>query len=199
MNSKAKIRSGIPDLIIPGTENQDDRPVLTSFMEERVDVLNRYFASVFTKEDNNACTIEDWELLYPLDDLTITPDQVQKRLKDLNPSKSPDNIHPRLLKEMSVVLSEPLSILFNTSLKEGTLQSEWKCGNMSAIHKKGSNKDPGNYRPVSLTSIACKVLEALVQEHIMKHMTQNELFSTQQFRFLPGHSTTLQLLRVLDD
>ena len=138
--------------------------MLTSSMEERVEVLNRYFASVFTKEDNNASKIEDWELQYPLNDLTITPDQVQKRLRDLYPSKSPgpDNIHPGLLKEMSVVLSEALSILFNTSLKEDTLPSEWKCGNVSAIHKKGSKKDPGNHRLVSLTSIACKILEALV-------------------------------------
>ena len=74
-------------------------------------------------------------------------------------------------------------------------------GNMqksTAIFKKGEKKKPNNYRPVSLTSIPCKVMESIIRDQIMKHMKRNNLFSNKQFGFLDGRSTVLQLLIVLD-
>ena len=67
-----------------------------------------------------------------------------------------------------------------------------------ALFKKGDKSDPGNYRPVSLTSIACKMMEKLVRNQIVEHMKRNKLFSKKQFGFISGRSTTLQLLLVLD-
>ena len=71
-------------------------------------------------------------------------------------------------------------------------------GRISAIFKKGNRKKAGNYRPVSLTSITCKCMEQCVKDHIVNHMTRNKLFSTQQFGFIKGRSTVLQLLNVMD-
>ena len=104
-----------------------------------------------------------------------------------------DGVHPRLLKELSNHLCKPLARLFNNSLAVGELPKEWKQGRISAIFKKGNRKKPGNYRPVSLTSIICKCME-----HCVNHMTRNKLFSTQQFSFSKGRSTVLQLLNVMD-
>jgi hypothetical protein len=75
-----------------------------------------------------------------------------------------------------------------------------KIGNdyVVALFKKGDKSDPGNYRPVSLTSIACKMMEKLVRNQIVEHMKRNELFSKKQFGFVSGRSMTLQLLLVLD-
>jgi hypothetical protein len=56
----------------------------------------------------------------------------------------------------------------------------------------------GNYRPVSLTSVVCKLLEKIIREHIKKHMKVNKSFSNKQFGFISGRSTSLQLLEVLD-
>ena len=64
--------------------------------------------------------------------------------------------------------------------------------------KKGNRRSPMNYRPVSLTSIVCKLLESLVREEIMSHMRSNKLFSPYQYGFIDKRSTTLQLLYVLD-
>jgi hypothetical protein len=69
---------------------------------------------------------------------------------------------------------------------------------VSAIYKKGSKKNPANYRPVSLTSVACKQLEKIVRTRILRHMTDNSLISERQHGFLPGRSTTTQLLQVFD-
>jgi limonene-1,2-epoxide hydrolase len=75
----------------------------------------------------------------------------------------------------------------------------YKEGNITALFKKGDKTEPGNYRPVSLTSVICKTMEKLVRETIVKHMSANKLFSNKQFGFISGRSTTLQLLKVMDE
>ena len=55
-----------------------------------------------------------------------------------------------------------------------------------------------NYRPVSLTSIPCKVMESFVRDHMIEHMIKEDLLSDNQFGFLKGRSTGLQLLNVLN-
>ena len=52
----------------------------------------------------------------------------------------------------------------------------WKLGNIVALFKKGAKTDPGNYRPVSLTSIICKLMEKLVRNQIVSPMTKSKLF-----------------------
>ena len=66
------------------------------------------------------------------------------------------------------------------------------------MFKKGNRSMAGNYRPVSLTSVVCKLLKKIIREHIIKYMKVNKLFSNKQFGFIPGRSTSLQLLEVLD-
>ena len=41
-------------------------------------------------------------------------------------------------------------------------------------------------------------MEQCVKDHIVNHMTRNKLFSMQQFSFIKGRSTVLQLLTVID-
>ena len=115
----------------------------------------------------------------------------------ISKSPGPDNFHSRVLRELSSVLSAPLSIIYNTSITSGTIPGEWKCAILTALFKKGDRKIAGNYRPISLTCI-CKVLESVVRENIVNHMKQNKLFSKKQFGFISGHSTVLQLVQVLD-
>ena len=64
--------------------------------------------------------------------------------------------------------------------------------------KKGNKSQAKNYRPVSLTSVVCKIMEKIIREHIIKHMKVNGLFSKKQYGFISGRSTTLQLLEVID-
>jgi hypothetical protein len=75
------------------------------------------------------------------------------------------------------VITEPLTIIFNVSKDTGIVPNIWKLGNIVSLFKKGAKTDPGNYRPVSLTSIICKLMEKLVKNQIVSHMTKNKLFS----------------------
>ena len=55
---------------------------------------------------------------------------------------------------------------------------------------------PGNYRPVSLTSIICKVVELLVQDHV-HHMISNQLLTDNQHSFIHGCSCATNPLAVI--
>jgi len=89
--------------------------------------------------------------------------------------------------------------LFETSYKLGQLPADWKIGNITAIFKKGNKSDPSNYRPISLTSTVCKVMESIIRDHVMQFFFQNKYFSKNQFGFIKGRSTALQLLCIVDE
>ena len=196
---KLKTRAGIPDLVKPGTEKN---PVYISDDKGKAEAYLEYFGSVFTKEPDGDEMPEFEERQYAeaLRDIEITPEIVLKKLKKLKKSKSPgpDSMHPRVLNEISASVSLPLSIIFNTSVSTMSLPQQWKHANISAIYKKGKRTLPSNYRPVSLTCIACKVLESIIRDSVIAHMNLNQLFSQKQFGFLSKRSTVLQLIRVLD-
>ena len=127
----------------------------------------------------------------------ITKDMVKRELRNLNPSKAfgPDEIHPKLLIDH---LCEPITILMNKSLDEGYLPMDWKTAHISPIYKKGDKSTPANYRPVSLTSIICKMMESILRKSIMNHLECENLLSTMQHGFVNKRSTTTQLLWYLD-
>ena len=133
--------------------------------------------------------------------INITEEMVKKKLSKLKICKSPgpDGLHPRVLKELTDVIYKPLYLIYLFSLDKGQLPEDWRSANITAIFKKGKRQVTANYRPVSLTSIACKMLESIVREQIIDFMKENKLFSNKQFGFIGGRSTTLQLLRVLDN
>ncbi|XP_065661930.1 uncharacterized protein LOC136084814 [Hydra vulgaris] len=58
--------------------------------------------------------------------------------------------------------------------------------------------EPLNYRPVSLTSIPCKVMEAFIKEEIMTHLMENKLPSKNQHGFVKNKACVTNLLETLD-
>ena len=137
--------------------------------------MNEFFISVFTRDNITSMPeFPDQEYSSPLTDITITPEEVKKMLDNLNPNKSPgpDGIHPRVVRELSSELAKPLRGIFQLTLETGQLPTEWKLGHVSPIFKRAAKLQPGNYRPVSLTSVACKVMEKIVRDRITKHLKE---------------------------
>ena len=179
---------------------EDKKENMTTNDHEKASVFNDFFSSVFTLEPKGTLSFES-RTEVQIEDLQVTVDMIAKKLKSVNPTKSPgpDNIHPRVLKELSDELSIPLQIVFESSLEDGEIPDDWREASISAIFKKGKRSLASNYRPVSLTSTICKIFETLIRDHIIKHMDSEDLFSNRQFGFMGGRSTSLQLLRVLED
>ena len=104
--------------------------------------------------------------------ISITHHHVQEKLNHLNVYKStgPDLPHPRVLRTLEDMLCEPLNHIFNKSAETGISPADWKSANVTAIHKKGNRHEPGNYRPISLTSVVRKTMERLIKGKIIAHL-----------------------------
>ena len=131
-----------------------------------------------------------------MEDLDVSYDNVREILLGLSPSSSAgaDGIHPSFLHHCADVIALPLSLVIEKSLATGDLPTEWKHSRVAPIFKAGSKSNPLNYRPVSVTSAACKVAERLISNHIMSFLDVNGLLANRQFGFRKGRSTEDQLL-----
>ena len=79
------------------------------------------------------------------------------------------------LKETVEQICTPLAHVFNMSLQEGIVPLEWKEANIIPLFKKGSRNKSVYYRPVSLTSVICKVLETIIRDHLMDFLIKHKL------------------------
>jgi hypothetical protein len=92
----------------------------------------------------------------------------------------------------------PLQIIFNRALETGDSPKDWKTASVTPIFKKGTKGDPGNYRPVSLTSVPCKILESIIKDRVMSHLLENNLIRKSQHGFMPGRSCATNLVEFMD-
>ena len=120
-----------------------------------------------------------------MDDIVVSNEDVTKLLKDLNPSKAlgPDELHPKVLKELPAELVPVFAHLFQKSLDTGEIPKEWSLTNICPLYKKGDRPLACNYRPVSLTCVPCKLLEHIVCSNIMAHLDDYKLLSDRQHAF----------------
>ena len=195
INSLKGYRCPIPPL--------HDSGIVFTKDSDKATLFNRYFCSVFTKEDcSNLHTLTP-ETSHPTiaDTFNISPDDVYRELCRLNVKKAcgPDSITPFLFKAAAEHISVPLSHLFNQSLSTGTLPFDWVSGNVVPIHKQNDKHVPGNYRPISLTSIVIKVFERILHRYLVSALESHHLLSSSQFGFRAKRSTTSLLVDAVDD
>nr|XP_037284820.1 uncharacterized protein LOC119177747 [Rhipicephalus microplus]XP_037284821.1 uncharacterized protein LOC119177747 [Rhipicephalus microplus] len=90
-------------------------------------------------------------------------------------STSPDQIHNTFLRRCAEMLSEFLIIIFRASIRSGRLPRDWKVGRIAPVHKKGDKDLVPNYRPISITSSSCKVLEHIIAKFIITFLNDNNI------------------------
>ncbi|PKU45830.1 rna-directed dna polymerase from mobile element jockey-like [Limosa lapponica baueri] len=146
---------------------------------EKAKLLNAFFASVFSAQTSprEPQNLEESEKVWTKEALPLVQeDQVKELLSELDTHKSmgPDGMYPQVLRELAEVIAEPLSIIFERSWRTGEVPEDWRKANVIPAFKKGKKEDPGNYRPVSLTSIPGKMMERLILGVISKHMEEKK-------------------------
>ena len=168
--------------------------------EGMCDTLNSFFTSVFTKEDTSnipqpvrLCQ----ETMLPIN---IDRDSVKKKIANLKTygAPGPDKVCPRVLQELEEEISLPLYLIFNKSLRSGEVPDDWKYANVTPAFKKGNRSLAENYRPISLTSIICKILESLIHDNIINHLNNFQLIRTSQHGFTQHRSCLTNLLHYLE-
>ena len=124
-----------------------------------------------------------------------------KLLRGINRHKAtgPDEIPGRLPKTLSDEVVDIICLIFQASLDQGRIATAWKQAYISLIFKKGDRHTLSTYRPVSLTSVCCKILEHIVHSHVMGYLDQNKLNSDAQHRFRKKRSCESQLILTIQD
>ncbi|KAK4825160.1 hypothetical protein QYF61_024549 [Mycteria americana] len=158
INQKRKVKESVPPLM---NKNGD----LVSTDKEKAEALNNFFASVFSGNHSPHCSrvngqhVGDQGGKAPP---TVREDQVRDHLRNLNIYKSmgPDEMHPRVLRELA----------------------------------DGRKNDPGNYRPVSLTSVPGKIMKQILLEAMLEHMEDREVIRDSQHGFTKGKSCLTNLV-----
>ena len=127
---------------------------------------------------------------------------VLKELLDLPMKTGLDiiDMDHKLLRLSSPIISPIITHIFNLSLAQGMLPTDWKIAKVTPIFKgKGSNFDPSNYRPISVIPILAKILEKCVKSQLVHYFTSNDFLCKEQFAFLKNHSTATALHSQIDN
>jgi hypothetical protein len=161
---------------------------LISDNKGKANLLIQQFKSVFTQTTDTTLPSTKIQCKNKIKPIIIKQEGLEKLLSKVNPSNSsgPDNIPNRTLKECAVQLAPILQKIFQVSIDTGDPPKDWRDSNISSIFKKGDKHLPENYRPVSLTSVPCKLLEHIICRHLMKHLETNRI----QIRLLIRRITT---------
>ena len=136
INSQKADKQGIPTLV-----TKDNKSAETD--AQKAEALNDQFTSVFTKTEYESVPLEK-DQTKEMPAITITVKGVEKILKGINPSKAkgPDNIHPRVLKELASELAPTLAQFFQQSVDIGIIPDEWKKANICPLFKKKRQNGP---------------------------------------------------------
>ena len=190
INSSRRSRSTV------GPLNKDGERVVDP--KEQAKVFNDFFSSVFTRSDDEPPPKEN-SGIYEISDIEINEQTVIDsigRLRECS-APGPDKVANKMLIELQSELAKPLAVLFRKSLNESRIPDDWRLSNVTPVYKKGSKSDPGNYRPVSLTSNVCKLMERVINsslgEYLNKYVIENS-----QHGFRKGRSCQTNLIEFND-
>jgi len=168
---------------------------LTTTDEETAEVLKNQYQKIFVT--NITGGIADGP---SIENVSYGSSKVLHKLQRMRTdgSPGPDGLHPMVLVICAASVAEPLAIMFQESFQSAILPSDWKSANIVPIFKQGDKTDPNNYRPVSLTSVPCKIVESIIKDSITTFLEQNHIISYSQHGFTKGRSCLANLLESLE-
>ena len=194
LKAKRRDHVGIPPL-------RGKNGTLDSTAKGKANLLNDQYSSVFKDEDPSNIPDLGASPYSSLPKINVSGNGVKKLLGELNPRKAvgPDFVPTQILKEFKEDIAPMLQVIFQQSLDTGVVPEDWKTANVVGVFKKGDKHQPSNYRPVSLTSVSCKLLEHIVFRAVMDHVDFHKILKFFQHGFREKHSCETQLINTIED
>ena len=167
---------------------------------EMAKILSDQFESVFSVENGFEPVFEERTQYVCSEEGIVLKSDIKARLNRMDCVKSPGRnmVSLYFLKNCSEELSGVLEIIYKKSLAEGEIPDELREANITPIFKRGSKLTASNYRPVSLTSICCKVMEGIMRDTLNRHFIEHKLISPNQHGFVHKKSCVTNLLECQD-
>ena len=180
------IKSATKQSILPQVMSLNTSSAHTD--EEKAELFNKFFFSVYTNNSNEAFTPVT-NSLPTLDDIVFDVSDVFRILASLDTTKAMgiDGIGPLVLKSCADVLCVPIHHLFTVSLSNGYIPSEWRIHLITPVFKSGDKSSIKNYRPISLLCSVSKVLEKIIFSRVSDFVADS--ISSSQFGFMRGRSS----------
>ena len=175
---------------------------LTADPKEKALILQQAFTQNFTVDNGHLpCASNFGQSSCKLSRILFTGSLIRRAIKKLKVKTSggPDGIPPSFFTNCIDDLCYPLSLLFTFSFEHGILPAAWLISFITPVFKKGNPASANNYRPIALTSVMCKLMEAIIKDQIVHFLTSKGLISKRQHAFLKNHSTASNLLECLQD
>ena len=177
-----------PIISVPGIPLDDEKAI--------AEAINQNFASV--SQSRPPINTHDLPAYLP----AMPPPQIHvwemfKELSKLNAKKSPgpDGLPGKLIKEFACEFSTPITDIFNSSLREGSVPQVWKDAIIAPVPKE-KPASISKLRPISLTSLLAKVCEGFVSRWVLEDISTS--IDRNQYGSIKGSSTTHCLIEMLD-
>ena len=171
---------------------------VTSDPSLKANLFNDFFSSVYTADDTSLPLFPNRPITTncPLNHVSFTYENILPKLLRLKKSVtlSPDGFPPILFRNCAHQLATPLSKIFSAIFDHSELPTCWLSSTVFPLHKKGERKDVSNYRPISLISTSCKVMESVIHDDISNFLLANNLLSDHQHGFIKNRSTLTNLI-----
>ena len=166
----------------------------------KANAFNSYFSSVCVK-DNGISPHCKQTICEPLETIEVSEIDIVTSINRLksNLTCGPDGLPPMLFKQIKNSLIVPLTIIFNQLLSVAAVPEVWKKAIITPVFKKGAAGNVCNYRPISITCVASKIMERIISNKIMEHLNINSILHPAQHGFLKGRSTCSNLLECIND
>ena len=194
VNSKFEDKVGVQSLIVDGVTHHSDN--------EKAALFSNQYNSVYTEDDGSNPVINQLLPMNSFSSIALTAQDVFEAINALNGTFSTgvDNLPAWFIKRIRCHLVLPLLTIFRKSLSTGEIPLDWKYSIIIPVLKEGKNPNaPESYRPISLTSAVCKILEKIVHKYMMHYLSQNSILSPNQHGFLKNKSTLSNLLLTMND
>ena len=164
--------------------------------------MNNRFVSVFTEDNNTPLILQPPEVTQAnIEFVDFSLAKIKSHANKLKPklSSGTDLISSAFIKQYIDYLCYPLYVLFNVSFDTSKLPLDWLSANIMPIPKTPSPSTNFTlYRPISLTSNVCRLMERIIKEAIVDHLHKNSLISPFQHGFMSLRSTVTQLVETVN-